>query len=77
MTDKSIEREIEFTDLWYFHNKKAQNYADAIEWADKTMIDKACKWLLDNSNNYFEASGCCSWINYGRLVDDFKKAMEE
>lgn len=51
-------------------------FIEGAKWADETMIDKACKWLLDNSRNYFEASGCCTWINYGKLADDFKKAMK-
>ena len=73
MTDKSIEREIEFTDWWYFHNKKAPTYADAIEWADKTMIDKACEWLM----KYFvlDHEGM-SPSGFGVFEYMFRKAME-
>ena len=67
MTDKSIEREIEFTDWWYFHNKKSPTYADAIEWADRTMIDKACE-LLKRYN---------SGVRGKELIEAFRKAMEE
>lgn len=51
-------------------------FIEGAKWADKTMIDKAYEWLLDNSRNYFEASGYHTWINYGKLADDFKKAMK-
>lgn len=37
------------------------------EWADKTMIEKACKWLL--RGGYF--------VNNTETIDDFKRAMEE
>lgn len=43
------------------------------EWADKTMLDKVCKWLEENTPNY---------INYfiehdfPVFIDDFKKAMK-
>ena len=70
MTDKSIEREIEFTDWWYFQNKKAPTYADAIEWADKTMIEKACEWLLHQE----EMIGISFDSDF---IERFKKAMEE
>lgn len=57
-------------------NPQTDAFEAGAKWADKTMIDKACEWLLDNSRNYFEASGCHTWINYGKLADDFKKAMK-
>ena len=37
------------------------------KWADKTMIEKACKWLLEGG--YF--------VNNTETIDDFKRAMEE
>lgn len=59
-----------------YNSDEYYSFIQGAEWADETMIDKACEWLLDNSRNYFEASGCCTWINYGKLADDFKKAMK-
>lgn len=53
-----------------------EGFIRGAEWADKTMLDHACEWLLDNSRNYFEASGGHTWINYWKLADDFKKAMK-
>lgn len=35
------------------------------EWADKTMIDKACEWL--NKGGYF--------VNNKETINDFKRAM--
>lgn len=59
-----------------YNGDELSSFILGAEWADKTMIDKAYEWLLDNSRNYFEASGCHTWINYGKLADDFKKAMK-
>jgi hypothetical protein len=61
---------------------------DAIEWADETMINKACLWLKQNMfvepifeydeaeepEMYVCASNCDS---VDELVDKFRKAMEE
>lgn len=66
-------REEQFVSDWFLARKmdKEPTYADAIEWADKTMIDKACEWLyvyyptLERSKSAEDA-----W-------DKFKKAMEE
>ena len=42
LTDKQIEREEAFCEDWYMTRKmeKTPTYADAIAWADKTMIEK-------------------------------------
>ena len=42
LTDKQVEREEAFCDDWYMVRKmgKTPTYADAIAWADKTMIEK-------------------------------------
>lgn len=71
-----IELEAYFSYNDDYKELKKQCFIEGAIWADATMIDKACDWLLCNSRNYFEASGCCTWINYGKLVDDFKKAMK-
>ena len=41
---------------------------DMAEWADQTMINKACKWLDEN---------CRRYILTAKDISDFKKAMEE
>lgn len=40
---------------------------DGVRLADKTMIEKACKWLQDGG--YF--------VNSNETIEDFRKAMEE
>lgn len=40
---------------------------DGVRLADKTMIEKACRWLLEGG--YF--------VNNTETIDDFKRAMEE
>ena len=41
------------------------------EWADRTMIDKAYKWLKDNIEYYYYVE------NFDKMIEDFRKAMEE
>ena len=54
----------------------AEDVQDAFEqgalWADRTMIDKACEWLEEQS--------CCGYIediDVNEFVEQFRKAMEE
>ena len=49
-------------------------FIEAAEWADKTMIDKACEWLM----KYFvlDHEGM-SPSGYGVFEYMFRKAMEE
>ena len=59
-----------------------ESFIEGAQWADKTMIDKACQWL----NNEFlqekdrdgypnvESRSC---ISVEELIQDFRKAMEE
>ena len=64
-----IEQMVDYNLQW------RQYWLEGAEWADKTMIEKACKWLRTN----YEDIG----IRYirGHKVEDeiesFKKAMEE
>lgn len=47
---------------------------ETAEWADATMIEKACKWLNNvNTDDYID-SGIFQITD---LISDFKKAMEE
>ena len=72
LTDKQIEREEAFCEDWYMNRKmeKTPTYADAIAWADKTMIEKACDWMM----NFKNAAGEFPLYDY---VGNFRKAMEE
>ena len=42
-------------------------FVKGAEWADKTMIEKACEWLI--RGGYF--------VNSNETIEDFRKAMEE
>lgn len=57
--------------IWARENYEAQKVEWAckqmVEWADKTIIDKACDWLL--KGGYF--------VNNTETINDFKRAMEE
>ena len=58
-------RELDFAN-WYDENGKGTpTYSDAIEWARKEVIDKACEWLHAR-NVLTEAS-----------IEGFRKVMEE
>lgn len=66
--------EIEFA--WF--NKEVQSnhrydektFKEAVEWADKTMIDKAIQWLFENVYDYLNPED-------QERVESFRKAMEE
>lgn len=76
--ERKIQREIDFTDWWFSEHKGAPTYADAIEWADKTMIEKAFEWLCANmvDSNYLGANTLRA-LNKAEFIQNFKKAMEE
>lgn len=50
----------------------------AMEWADKTMIEKAFEWLCANmvDNNYLGANTLRA-LNKAEFIQNFKKAMED
>lgn len=41
-------------------------FIEGAEWADKTMLDRACEWL--ENGGYF--------VNSNETIEDFRKAME-
>ena len=71
MTEAEYNHETAFMD-WYLENGKGTPaYSDAIEWARKEVINKACEWLKENVEG-----GVHPQSAYG-FVDKFRKAMEE
>ena len=71
MTEAEYNRETAFVD-WYLENGKGTPaYSDAIEWARKEVINKACEWLKENVE-----CGVHPQSAYG-FEDRFRKAMEE
>lgn len=77
-TEKMEEREIAFMDWWLENHKgESPTFADAIAWADKTMVEKACEYLRNHINEGLVIYHEQSWKCLGRFINDFKKAMEE
>ncbi len=85
MTEAEYNRETAFMD-WYIENGKGTPaYSDAIEWARKKVIDKACDWLKDNARDYACATVRCPYGEEEEIIcdvhleilEDFRKAMEE
>ena len=85
MTEAEYNREIAFVD-WYLKNGKgAPTYSDAIEWARKDLLDKACEWLKENARDYACATVRCPYGEeeeiicdvHPEIVEGFRKAMEE
>ena len=46
-------------------------FIQGAEWADKTMIDKACEWIQKEVLEDYEG------VIWSDIVKDFRKAMEE
>ena len=79
MTEAEYNRETAFAD-WYLKNGKGTpTYSDAIEWARKDVISKACDWLHLNLPNieYTIKEPKPLRVSRGLLIDELKKAMDE
>ena len=63
-------------------NRQCSNYRERIgfrkgfEEADRTMIERASQWLQDNIESYINPIGYGRMLDKGKLIDDFKKAMQ-
>ena len=55
----------------------ADAFEEGAEWANKTMIEKACKWLINIDFDDFHFRDCDETFNNDLFVDSFRKAMEE
>ena len=84
MTEAEYNRETSFVD-WYLKNGNgAPTFSDAIEWARKDLLDKACKWLKENARDYACATVRCPYGEeeeiicdvHPEIVEGFRKAME-
>ena len=52
-------------------------YVDGAEWADRTMIEKACEWLDCYIDNYlFIDAENKAGIKWDDFINDFRKAMK-
>ena len=47
------------------------------KWADKTMLEKVCEWLseIDFDSDYFRDAE--DYFDNDKIIEEFKKAMEE
>ena len=59
------------------HRYDEKTFREAVEWADKTMIEKAYKWIKENFENYVGVDVSEYYIYDDAFADDFLKAMEE
>lgn len=78
MTEAEYNRETAFVD-WYLENGKGTpTYSDAIEWARKEVINKACDWL---DNYLMEIGYPDDWLRDSPNIEGgrkrFIKAMEK
>lgn len=65
MTKAEYDRETAFAD-WYLKNGKGTpTYSDAIEWARKDLLDKACEWLRARK------------VLTDASIEGFRKSMEK
>ena len=72
MTEAEYEREVAFAEWYHQDGKGTPTFSDAIEWARKEAIDKACKIVRNIANEYFG-----DWEQSCKVEDTFRKAMEE
>lgn len=59
------------------HRYDEKTFKEAVEWADRTMIEKAYEWILCNMPKYIKANQLDVFINNLDMASDFRKAMEE
>lgn len=60
-------------------NECYHHFKEGAEWADKTMIDKACEWIKQHLYDevYLFRDNEGTWVDTDLVVDDLKKAMNE
>jgi hypothetical protein len=57
-------------------SKFEDGFIEGAKWADMTMIEKACAWLINNWREYVYQDGD-GIVHFGHWEADFRKAMEE
>lgn len=51
-------------------------FIEGAQWADRSMIDKVCDWLVENAKNYMmQGEGRC-WYDCVKLKHAIKKVMK-
>lgn len=59
------------------HRYDEKSFKEAVEWADKTMIEKTYEWILNNMPKYVKADKLDVFINNLDMANDFRKTMED
>ena len=79
--NKSIEVVDKNLEMWGIkdsHEFSVVACQDVAEWADKTMIEKACVWLKENGDKYTWYDEMCGDSGLtDEFIVEFKKAMLE
>ena len=71
MTQAEYDRESAFAEWYHKNGNGTPTFSDAIEWARKEVIDRACEWLEEHL--YEEMFD----LPFNNWIELFKKAMEE
>ena len=78
MTQAEHDREVAFADWYQKNGNGTPTFSDAIEWARKDVLDKACEWL---DNYLMEIGYPDDWLRDSPNIESgkerFRKAMEE
>ena len=78
MTEAEYDREMAFAEWYRKNGNGTPTFSDAIEWARKDVIEKACEWL---GNYLMEIGYPDDWLrdslNIKSGKERFRKAMEE
>lgn len=74
MTEAEYEREVAFADWYNKNGKGTPTYSDAIEWARKETIDKACKCFCKTCRGQCKDNSHCDVFQVFR---NELNAMEE
>ena len=72
MTQAEYDREVAFADWYHKNGKGTPTYSDAIEWARRELIDKACEIVRNIANECFG-----DWEQSCKVEDTFRKSIEE
>ena len=49
-------------------------FTEGAEWADRTMIERACQWLANNAHEYLDADN--GYDTY-KMIEELQKAMQD
>lgn len=70
LSDDAAEREVAFCDAWFAENNQFPTFGHAIEWADRTMVERAICFIEDAVCDATIETG-----NMARLIENFKESM--